>query len=403
MTPGARDLALLTGAEAGDVLAAAVAPVGGEVVTWRAYQVDHQPRGGSAAAYRVRVRWRDGRVTEERFGAVAGDAPAGGLTLGDGQDRVTVWRFPHDPFLPALASAYDTEAVRALLHSFGVRPDAVSLRLRAYRPRRRAVVEVAGGDVRVFLKVVRPARVEPLHRRHRLFTAAGVPSPPSLGYTDDGLMVLQALPGSPLRRVLVSGGASPSGDHVLELLERLPPEVCDAGRRRTWRERAEHYAEVVAGVLPEQATRVRALGAEVAGYRDDGAAVPVHGDFYENQLHVTADGRICGLLDIDTAGAGDRLDDLACLLGHLSVLAQIEQDRARDITVLGSRYLAAFDRVVDPVALRYRAAAVVLSLATGPHRVQERGWPRATRDRVGLVDRWVRGARTTGGRRRQPG
>jgi hypothetical protein len=116
--------------------------------------------------------------------------------------------------------------------------------------------------------------------------------------------------------------------------------------------------------------------------------VPVHGDFYDNQLQVAA-GRITGLLDIDTAGPGDRLDDLACLLGHLSVLGHIYPGRAAAINRLGGRYLAAFESTVDQADLRHRIAAVVLSLASGPHRVQQPGWPAATRRRLVLAQRWV--------------
>ena len=56
-------------------------------------------------------------------------------------------------------------------------------------------------------------------------------------------------------------------------------------------------------------------------------------------------GRICGLLDVDTAGLGDKRDDLACLLGHLSVLAQIDRNRAPIINRAGAAYLRAFEAV----------------------------------------------------------
>jgi aminoglycoside phosphotransferase (APT) family kinase protein len=118
----------------------------------------------------------------------------------------------------------------------------------------------------------------------------------------------------------------------------------------------------------------------------------VHGDFYEGQLLVDG-GRICGLLDVDTAGPGDRLDDLACLLGHLSVLGQIDRDRAPIINGAGATYLQAFESVVSPAALRCRVAAVVVSLATGSHRVQERAWQATTRRRLELAEKWLASAR----------
>lgn len=392
---------LLTAPDAGDILRAALGTAQAELLSWRAEQVDYQPRRGSTAGYRVRVRWPDRRVTEERFGAHTGGPPAdlaaapGVLTVGDGADRVAVWRFPHDPYLPGLAAAYDPAAVAGLLASFGLGGGGpVTLALRAYRPRRRAVVEASGPGGRLFLKVVRPDRVAGLHRRHRLVTGAGVPAPASLGYTPDGLLVLAALPGQPLRQALRQRGAPlPPGAAVLRLLDRLPPELAEQRPgRRSWRDRAGHYAEVVAGVLPPQADRVRQLATEITGQSGTGPLVPVHGDLYEAQLRV-AGGRITGVLDLDTAGPGERLDDLACLLGHLSVLAQLDPARAAATNRLGAGYLAGFERTVDPADLRSRVAAVVLSLATGPHRVQERGWRRATRCRVDLAERWLSSAR----------
>jgi len=392
-----RDLELLIGPDAGDILRAALRPTGAEVESWRAQQVDHQPEHRSTVAYRVRVRWPGGRSTEERFAASTGPVRGDALVVGDGVDRVAVWRFPHDPDLPGLATAYDSGAVARLLADSGLGSGRVRLTLRAYRPRRRAVIEAVGACGRLFLKVVRPGRAESLHRRHRLLTGAGVPAPPSLGFTPDGVLVLQALPGRPMRQVLwTSGAAVPSGEEILALLDRLPAALLDAPRRRSWLDRSEHYAAVVGAALPAEADRAHQLAAAIVARAGTGPTVPVHGDFYENQVHVQA-GRISGLLDVDTAGPGDRLDDLACLLAHLSVLALIEPRRAAAVNRLGARYLAGFERVVDRAALRYRVAAVALSLATGPHRVQEPGWEAGTRHRLDLVEQWLDSAPTRAG------
>jgi hypothetical protein len=395
----APELGLLTGPDAGDILRVVVGEAGGEVVSWRARQVDHQPGRGSTAAYRVRVRWPDGRVTEEHLAAHTGTPPPGTVAVGDGADRVAVWRFPRDPYLPGLPTAFDPGAVAGLLRSFGLADGPVRLLLRAYRPRRRAVVEAVGAHGRLFLKVVRPRRVEALHRSHRLVTAAGVPSPRSLGYTPDGLLVLHALPGVTMREAVLRGDDElPSGAALVSLLDRLPAELAEGPRRRSWLARAAHYAAVVRGTLPAEGQRADQLAVEIAAGGVTGPAVPVHGDFYENQVRVVG-GRITGLLDLDTAGPGDRPDDLACLLGHLAVLAQIRPGDADAVNRLGSRYLAAFARNGDPVDLRYRVAAVVLSLATGPYRVQESGWQVTTTRRLDLVERWVDSARTAAGRR----
>jgi aminoglycoside phosphotransferase (APT) family kinase protein len=159
-------------------------------------------------------------------------------------------------------------------------------------------------------------------------------------------------------------------------------------RRPTWGQKAPHYAEVIAGVLPAMADRARRIAAAVDHDTPEGPDVPIHGDFYESQLMV-AGGEVTGLLDIDTAGLGERLDDAACLLAHLSVLAQICPARAGEINELGSRLERRLSQDLDRAALARRTAAVVLSLATGPHRVQEPGWPQHTEQRIALAERWI--------------
>jgi hypothetical protein len=403
------DLALLTGSEAGRLLAAAVGAAGGELVGWRAGHVDHRPGRSTTAVYRTTVRWADG-VRHETLAASAGSGPAfpgdaapppGAVVVGDGDREVAVWRFPADPDLPALAVACDPAAVARLLRSLavpGVDDDgrAVTLRTRAYRPRRRAVVEVTAPGARVFLKVVRPSAVADLHRRHRMLHDAGVPVPRSLGWGDDGVLVLEALAGTPMRRAIRHGGALPDGDDLMDLLAALPPEVTDLPARRAWAENAAHYAAVIGSVLPAEADRAAHVAAAVA----EGTAglvpdAPTHGDFYEGQMLLgprSGGARVTGLLDVDTAGPGRRADDVACLLAHLEVLALVDGFDADRLAGVSRGWQESAERLVDPAEVRLRTAGVLLSLATGPHRVQEDGWQRATAVRLDVAERWVASA-----------
>jgi aminoglycoside phosphotransferase len=387
-------LGLLTGPAAADLLGAALATAGEELVSFRVRQVDHRPGRSTTAAYDTTVR---GPAGERRqvLGASTGlrtrtDLPPGVLRLSDGATEVVVWLLEHDPGLPALAAALDETAVRALLEGFGVAPGPVSLHVRAYRPRRRAVVEVVSPHARLFLKVLRRTHVQGLHDRHRLLRDAGLPVPRSLGWTDDGLLVLEALSGTSLRARLREGGDPvPSGRSLIELLDRLPEQVCALPRRRSWTEEVQHYAGVVGAALPAEAERCRQLAERVLSLTDGAPAdQPVHGDLYETQLLLDG-GSVSGLLDVDTAGPGRRADDLACLLAHLGVLAQLEPAHRATTHAVGARWLADFERTVDPVDLRARVAGVVVSLATGPHRVQQADWPAATTARLDLAEQWL--------------
>lgn len=393
-------LALLTGAEAQGVLEAAVGTVGGDLVEWQANQVDHRPGASTTVSYRTVVRWGDVEQQETLAASTGigddGEPPAGVLVLGDGDRRVSVWRFPADPGLPALPTACDRRLVAELLTSLGVTglsPDGsdVQLRVRAYRPRRRAVVEVRAGRARLFLKVLRPGAVADLHDRHRMLHAAGVPVPRSLGWTDAGLLVLEALSGRSARRQMVGGETLPSGQALVDLLDRIPSEAMNLARRAPWADHAEHYAGVIGSAVPAERERSAHLAVSITrGLVDQLPDVPTHGDFYEGQLLLDGD-NVTGLLDVDTVGPGRRADDLACLLAHTHVLALSAPQPDALMRVLGD-WQQWFERVVDPVELRLRTAGVLLSLATGPHRVQEPDWPRGTTTRIEAVQQWVESA-----------
>ena len=118
---------------------------------------------------------------------------------------------------------------------------------------------------------------------------------------------------------------------------------------------------------------------------------PTHGDFHEGQLFV-AGGRVTGVLDIDTVGPGRRVDDLACLLAHLSTVQRMSPEQAIGLTRLVNLWLPVFDARVDPVELRLRAAAVIISLATGPYRAQQPQWQAETAGMLNAAEALARSA-----------
>lgn len=392
------DLALLAGPGAGAVLAGAVGDLGGELESWQARQVSHQPGASTVARYRAAVRWADGRRAHQTLVASTSVSTPGTShpRRGVPTPNVSVWLWPHDPALPGLAPALDRHRIAALLRDLGLdaggRPE---LAVRAYRPGRRAVVEVTtAAGARLFLKVVRPGRAAGIHRRHGLL-APHVPVPPSLGWTADGVLVLAALPGTTLRAVLGAPGPTspeaPAPAELLTLLDRLPPELLDAGAARRPLDRAVHDAGVLAATLPDIADRATDLAGrlgDLAATLDVPPTVPVHGDLYDAQLVVDG-GRFTGLLDVDGAGAGARADDLANALAHLSVMAQRTPAPHR-FDRYGTALWAGADRAHGERTLRPRVAAAVLALATGPFRAQEAAWTAETERRLALAERWLR-------------
>ena len=375
-----------------DLLDAALAPAGGRIRTVTPRQTTWRPGRSLTVRYDARVAWPDGEVTDEMLAATTGDLHPRSLVLEAGPVRVGVWRVPHDPWLPGLAAVTDPARVGPLLDSLDVAPGRVETRIVSYRPGRRAVVRLRRGGLTLFVKVTRPgetARV--LHDRHVALSDT-VPVPRSLGVDPDlGLVVLQGLGGTLLRhRLPVPGADLPGPQGVLAVLDRLPAPA-DGHRTAGWR--SAEWAGLLGRVRPERTAELQDLAAEMAAVdaaRTD-PLVPVHGDLHEAQLLVQR-GRITGLLDIDTHGLGHRVDDLATLIGHLATLATTTTRRPA-IERYAARLLDGFDRVVDPVLLRYAVAEVILGLATGPFRVLEPHWPAATDARIELAGQWAASAR----------
>ena len=383
------DLALLTGDGAGELLDAALSAPGATVLRWRARQVEHRPGVGTVVGYVVQARWPDGAETEELLGACAGDVPAGTTRVTDGRAEVGLWRWPLDPDLPALPAACDAGYLSAVLGRIGLATEHITTTVRVYRPRRRAVLQVNSEHGSVFVKVVRPSVVGRLYELHSAAHASGCPVPAVLGWTDDGLIVFAGLAGNTLRDELVRGrGGDLDPGEIVAVLDGLPRAAATGERAPTWGQRAPRNAAVVGAIAPDLAARAEAIARAVDHERPEGPDRPIHGDFHEKQLLV-ADGRITGLLDLDTVGRGERIDDAGCLLAHLSVLSQLCPAQANEIDRLGAGLRERFAADLAPAATARRAAAVALALAVGPHRVQKPGWHSATERRIELAERWL--------------
>lgn len=355
-------------------------------------QTTYYPGRSLTVRHEVVVRWADGtRTTESMVLSSGRKVPEGALVISDGTNDVVAWRLPHDPWLPGLAPALDPSRVRPLLAEVGLEAPELRCAFRAYRPGRRAVVEVTGAGVRSFLKVVTPRSVEALHRRHELLSGP-VPVPQSLGWSaEHGIVVLQALAGRTLRQALLARFGLPGPNALLAVLEALPPVGVDDAPAVDWR--AHEWASLVGSVAPELAEPTRTLADGLAPFESEAAAQPVvavHGDFYEAQLLVDG-GSVTGLLDVDTFGAGRRVADLAAMIGHLSVLA-IGSPRRAVIERYATRLLDGFDRHVDPALLRAAISGVVLGLASGSFRVLEPNWRQHTQRRVDLAGQWLASA-----------
>jgi hypothetical protein len=240
-------LSLLLGPHAPELLSVALAGYGSRLRSLRVVTVGVQPGGATVVQYAADVERANGACTRETLAATTGDRiPPGAAVLAGHGVRVGVWRWPQDPALPALATAADPVRLATALQAAGLRRDGVpQVRMRAYRPGRRAVLEVSGGGPRLYVKVVRPGVVAALRERHELL-AAHVPVPRPLATTDDGMLVLSECAGTSMRSQLASDLAAPPPADLDALLDALPPALLDMPRRSTHLERVPHFAAVLA-------------------------------------------------------------------------------------------------------------------------------------------------------------
>ncbi|MHA6627095.1 aminoglycoside phosphotransferase family protein [Pseudonocardia sichuanensis] len=385
-------LALLLGPDASELLGVALDGYGGRLAALRVVTVGVQPGGATVVQYAADVQRADGTTTRETLAATTGShIPHGAAVLSGHGVQVGVWRWPQDPALPALATATHPDRLVAALRALGIRREAPpSVTVRAYRPGRRAVLELTGGGPRLFLKIVWPDAVPGLRERHDLL-APHVPVPRPLAATPDGMLVLPEAAGTPVRSLLSRGAPPPPPAALESVLDALPPTLLQLPSRRTHLHRVRHFADVLTHTAidaDDERAALDALTSRLA--RVDGGGcreVPVHGDFYENQLLASGE-RVTGLLDVDTAGRGHRVDEWATLLAHLSVLALHGSPGARGY---GAELLAHAERRLARDLLRPRIAAAVLGLATGPFRVQQERWSEHTRARLHLAATWARG------------
>lgn len=244
-----------------------------------------------------------------------------GLVL---EGTARVWMHPADPHLPALAPTAFGDAAAALLARLGIEgaqlPEIVG-----YRPGRRAVLRVRTAAREVWVKVVRPRRIERIVLAHAALRENGLPVPAVRGWSPEGLMVLDAAEG------LAATEAPWQPERFLDEVSRLRDELArirlEWPARTSLRERMPWYLDRLRAPLPSRQAQLAAIESAVVGIdppEDDVAGATVHGDLHLGQLFL-AGGRVTGLIDVDTAGLGAPQDDAAAFIAHAAASALLTE------------------------------------------------------------------------------
>jgi aminoglycoside phosphotransferase (APT) family kinase protein len=307
----------------------------GRLASWRSTAIEPTD-DGYLYGYELDLDFADGRA--ERRLVFVEDTPGtrripGVLYLPpDGQDAaVAVWAYPNDPALPVLRRLTEIESTEDALSAVGIEAAVTSTEVISYRPGRRAVVRAETPAGSLYLKVVEPRKAAPIAERHRQFRSSSLPVPKLLGWSGEGLVAISPLPGvdaqSMVRRIDRPDAFLDQVEFLSSLLAAVPA-VNTA--RASLLARIDWYVERLASRIPAERDRIVALGAEVEALGRNGrqylsGTVTVHGDLHLGQLFVDPDdpGSVTGMLDIDTAGAGDPADDAAAFYAHLIALGEM--------------------------------------------------------------------------------
>lgn len=371
-----------------DMLVELVRPLGLLEATVTVVELHHRPGAGVSGVFEARANEAIlylGATTESLE-----PVPEGVVTLGGPQGQIEVWLHPADPRLPGLPLATTPETVQ---QQWGNGKKLLDLRTLTYRPLRRAVLLARFEDHQeIFLKVLRHDG-DLLFQKHEMLGAAGLPVPKPAGPPVENVVALHKVSGVPLAEELMHGTIIPMQPaDILALLDGLPAELMQFPARPAWSDRLGWYGHAALTALPEQAQRIGALVqslSRILEHSPRGALAPSHGDFYEANIFVEH-GKLSGLLDLDSAGPGYLVDDLACFLGHLLVLPSLDE-RYDKVPGYFETYAAAFAKELEARAigvdgLMARAACVVLSLVAGARDEEDPQWRESALRRLELVE-----------------
>ena len=366
---------MLTGPEAEEILAAALATSHTRLDSWSLDAVNARPGAETSAGFdvvadgeRVYLVASTVALTDEQRAACKA------VRLSSQIGEVHVWRHPADPYLPGLAGASVPEELAPRLSAATGRSIVIdSLDMLVLRPMRRAVLRARttaeDGRRTWYVKVVRPDRAEAMLRRHRLTELA-----PLAVDAGDGIVVVQEASGVPMTRALHrpdgSDAARIDPQMILAAMDSLPHDALALSSRPAVADRVGEYAAMAIeeGLDAARVTSLRSRIEAVLAAVPTSLPVPTHGDLHPANVYLdsaTDPTRVVAVIDLDTLGPGRAIDDCACMIAHLLVLPELDAAGYTHVPREAARLYEAFGRRHDERELRARVAANVLSLAAG--------------------------------------
>jgi len=396
---------LLLGHDAVDIVSPVVEPFGGTLTQLKPEFVDYTAGRNLRVTYEAWVTYED-RAGSETVVAYADRRREvkGSLIVEAAGERVGLWRVPDDPYLPGLRYAQDAGFVTGLVEDLGFGVQKLRIERLSYTPRSRSVVRVSrepiGGPLTfvpgqgfhkpepepvLYLKALRPDRAAPLRAKHEALDGV-IPIPRCLAYFEDlGLLAFDPLEGDPLWDCVVDQLHRPlDGHELIALLDRIRDFPMGPSGRLTTTASVRRNVETMARIMPSQAERLERFVERLGDDRPQ-PELTIHGDFHEVQLLIGPEG-LTGVLDLDDSGTGQRVDDLAMILGRMYQYAQDEPYARQRVLDYTWSLLETFGEYVSPYELRRRMAGAAMNNALQPFRFQSPDWRAAMAAQIAGAD-----------------
>jgi len=339
------------------------------------------------------------RIVERSVPESVDGAPAGAVLLGGMRALVQV--YPVDYDLKALARLADHQGMGKVLRRClpgNAGTIAGDPELVRYKAGRKALLRcsLAGGQWdQVYARVHADGRGRWPREVSIAARQAGLPTPAAIGHDHrTGLLVHESCPGDSLAslpRDDAYAGLMPEAAHLLTRLHAV--EVPGLPVRTTADAAGEvaRLARWLGTILPGQEARLASLAGRIgqALVAAPPAVATCHGDYYDDQVLVSANGLV--VLDLDRTHQGHSLGDVGTMLAHLAEApaargAFLEAALA-NLPALATADLAPFE------------AAGLLRLAPAPFRALRADWPEAVEQIVSRVEACLVSPRLTGGSR----
>jgi hypothetical protein len=237
------------------------------------------------------------------------------------EQRIQVWLWPDDPAIPAIKMFMFEESARNVLEALVGSFDGAKVELQSYRPLRRGVFKVSTENDIMWVKVVKPAKVQDALKLHELHRLASPQSPKIIAWSELGVVVSENAVGTPahglqdLAEIEKALLALRTYRFQLNQLKNLKASKPFASQN------LDHFLTVLnrvhRGIRPEIGFRLEKFQKEAL--EDESLRIPsnVHGDLHLGQMFWDSQSSDLEIIDVDNLGKNELHREIGSFLSSL--------------------------------------------------------------------------------------